>query len=113
MRAQIVSLLLMFAILFGSLAAPETAHAEQAFSEHAAGFYLADDHVDAAGGESHPQNGGAPCHALVHHHCSLAVAVDTDTVSLTAIRSSQALDPAEVRPLVSLASAPPTEPPAA
>lgn len=112
MRGRLLSILVMFAILFGSLAMPETAHAENLAVGHGIEVLEVHDHADADEKDQR-QNGAAPCHALVHHHCSIAIAVDADAASLLVWNAKAGVMPLIVRPMPSLALAPPTEPPAA
>ena len=113
MPGRLLSMLLTFAILFGSLVAPETAHAENLLSGHGIEVLEVHDHAEADDQEDQQQNGGSPCHALVHHHCSIAIAVDAGAASLLVRDAKAAVMPLIVRPMASLALAPPTEPPAA
>ena len=113
MRGRLFSMLLMFAILFGSLVAPETAHAENLPGGPGIEILEVHDHADANDWQDQEQNTGSPCHALVHHHCSIAIAADADAPSLLVWNAKAAVMPLIVRPMPSLALAPPTEPPAA
>ena len=120
MRVRLFSMLLMFAILFGGLVAPETAHADDLLPgagriEEGLRVEVLDqhDHADDGNQEDPEQKGGSPCHALVHHHCGVALATDSESASLTIWDGKAAITPLIVQPMRSLALAPPTEPPAA
>jgi len=113
MQGRLLSMLLAFAILFGSLVAPETAHAENLPSGHGIEILEVHDHAKADDQKDQQQNGGSPCHALVHHHCSIAITVDADAASLLAWNAKAAVMPLVVQPMPSLTLAPPTQPPAA
>lgn len=113
MQGRLLSMLLAFAILFGSLVAPETAHAENLRSGHGIEVLEMHDHAEADDQKDQQENGGSPCHALVHHHCSIAIAIDTGAASLLVGNAKAAVMPLVVRPMASLSLAPPTEPPAA
>ena len=113
MRVRLFSMLLMFAILFGGLVAPETAHADNLLTGHSVEVLDKHDHADDGNQEDPGQKGGSPCHALVHHHCGVALATDCESASLTIWDGKAAITPLIVQPMRSLALAPPTEPPAA
>lgn len=113
MRGRLLSMLLAIAILFGSLVAPETAHAENLSSGHGIEVLEVHDHAEADDQEDQQQNGGSPCHALVHHHCGIAIAIDAGAASLLVWSAKAAVMPLIVRPMASLTLAPLTEPPAA
>ena len=83
MRVRLFSMLLMFAILFGGLVAPETAHADNLLAGHSVEVLDKHDHADDGNQEDPGQKGGSPCHALVHHHCGVALATDCESASLT------------------------------
>jgi hypothetical protein len=106
-------MLLALAILFGSLVAPETAHAENLPGDHSIEVLEVHNHAEADDQKDQQQNGGSPCHALVHHHCSIAIAVDAGAASLLVRNAKAAVMPLIVQPMASLALAPPAEPPAA
>lgn len=112
MQGRLLSMLLALAILFGSLVAPETAHAENLPTGHGIEVLEMHNHAEADDQEDQQHNGGSPCHALVHHHCSIAIAVDAGTASLLVWNAKAALRPLVVQPMPSLTLAPPTEPPA-
>jgi hypothetical protein len=113
MRLRLVSMFLMFAILFGGLAAPETAHAEHLLAGEGIEVLDMHDHADGGNQRDPKQEGGSPCHALVHHHCGVALATDSHSVSLKIWDGKASITPLIVQPMRSLALAPPTEPPAA
>lgn len=113
MTVRFFSMLLIFAILFGGIAAPEAAHAENVLTAHGIERLVLHEHEVADNEKSQQEKGSSPCHALVHHHCGLALAADTAT-NCPAIGSGKAAVMAlAIEPMVSLAIAPPTEPPAA
>lgn len=76
------SMSLMFAILFGGLVAPETAHADNLLAGHSVEVLDKHDHADDDNQEDPELEGGSPCHALVHH-CGVALATDSESASLT------------------------------
>ena len=113
MQVRLLSMVMMFAILYGSLAAPETAHAGNSMTMHGIEAVDMHDHIDPDDRNDQQQKGGSPCHVVVHHHCSLALAVDPDAASLTEWAGKAVVTPRVVTPMRSLALAPPTEPPSA
>ncbi|OYX36823.1 hypothetical protein [Sphingomonas sp. 32-62-10] len=113
MRVRLFSMFLIFAILFGGVAAPETAHADNLLAGHGIEVLDMHDHADGGNQQDPEQNGGSPCHALVHHHCGVALATDSDSASLEVWDGKAAIMPLIVLPMRSLALAPLTEPPAA
>lgn len=113
MRGRFISILLLFAMLIGGIIAPESAHAESLLAGHATEIVDVDGHVDPIGKQGEQQKDGMPCHAAAHHHCGIAIAADPGTGSLGLWSPGSVVVPLTVRQLASLASAPPTEPPAA
>ena len=113
MRGRLISMLLVFVILFGSFVAPETAHAESLLSEHGIEVLDTHDHAEGEDQDEQQQKGATPCHALVHHHCGIALAADPDAAALTVWTGKAVVTPLVVQPMRSLALAPLAEPPAA
>lgn len=112
LRGPLLSLLLIFAALFGSVVAPETVHAEQVVAVEQAAETLHDSEHRHGSGQGE-ERGGAPCHSGLHHHCNVAISGSGDALSLAQLGPAQVNAPFLVKPLVSLLSAPPFEPPAA
>lgn len=113
MKVRFVSLLLLLAVLIGTVVMPETGHAEGMLAGHASEVLNIEDHVDAAIGQHDKQGGDVPCHAVAHHHCSIAIKIDTEIDALGIWSVTSLVMPQMVYPLTSLGSAPPIEPPAA
>lgn len=113
MRGRFISMLLLFAMLIGGIVAPESAHAESLLGGHAIEIVDADGHVDSSSNRGESLKDGVPCHPMTHHHCGIAIAADPSAGSLGHWNAKSAVKPLAVRPMASLASAPPTEPPAA
>lgn len=113
MPTRFISMLLMAIMLFSGVITPAAAHVLTASSGHSA--EILDLHENAAPADaSHKEagKGDAPCHAIVHHHCGVAVAVD-DLDPLDGFTANGELPfPDKSSALGSLAQAPPTEPPA-
>lgn len=113
MRGQIISMLLLFAVLIGSMVVPESSHAQGPLAGHSSEVLNIEDHVDAAAGQHDKQGGDVPCHAVAHHHCSIAVKTDAEIDPLGFWSATTLIMPQTVYPLSSLGSAPLIEPPAA
>ena len=113
MKVRFVSLLLLLAVLIGTVVMPETGHAEGMLARHASEVLNIEDHVDAATEQHNKQGSNVPCHAVVHHHCSIAIKTDAEITALGVWSVTSLIMPQTVYPLTSLGSAPLTEPPAA
>lgn len=113
MRGRFTSLLLLIGLFFGVVVMPVIAHANGNSPVHAS--EVLDLHEIDAADHSHSQGADKemPCHAVSHHHCSIALAANADTCSLSVWGSKAEVMPLIVQPMPSLALAPPTEPPAA
>lgn len=106
-------MLLLFAVLFGSLVAPEGAHAEATEGDRVT-VGVAHDHDAVSEQDSDEQKRDAPCKALVHHHhCSVSLAADAEVCAAKVSSAGNLLMPSIAQPMASLAIAPPIEPPAA
>lgn len=108
------SLLVIVAILLGSLAAPASARAETALSGHGNEILQVLDHAeDVHSDDSRTPPGEAPCQFSGHHHCSVALTVDSAGLKQAiSLRASDLVPPAATA-LSSLSQAPPTQPPSA
>jgi len=113
MRGHIISMLLLFAVLIGSMVMPESSHAQDLLAGHSSEVLNIEDHVDASNEQHDKQGGDVPSHAVAHHHCSIAIKTDAEVDALGIWSATSLVMPQTVYPLTSLASAPPTEPPAA
>lgn len=112
MRGRFTSLLVLIGLFFGVVVMPVIAHASGNSPVHAS--EMLDVHEIDAADHSHSQGADKdmPCHAVSHHHCSIALATDADTCSLSVWGAKAEVMPLIVQPMPSLALAPPTEPPA-
>ena len=111
--ARLFSMLLVFAILYGGITAPEAAHAESLLTAQGIEGIVLHDHKMADSEQNQQEKGSSPCHALVHHHCGLALAADTASDCSAVGSGKDSVMSLIVEPMASLATAPPTEPPAA
>jgi hypothetical protein len=113
MRRQIISMLLLFAVLIGSIVMPERSHAQDLLAGHSSEILNFEDHVDAATRQKDKQGGDVPCHAVAHHHCTIAIRTDAEVPAVGIWSADALMMPQTVYPLTALGAAPPTEPPAA
>ncbi len=113
MQGRITSLLLVFALLFGTVIMPTIAHAQAASASHSEEYSEVHEHDGAANQDTTDEDGEKPCHAVAHHHCSIALRVDTLAVHLRSARLQNSFKPSSSAAMASFSQAPPTEPPAA
>ena len=113
MRGRLPSLLVLIGLFFGVVVMPVVAHANGNSPVHAAEF-LDVHEIDAA---EHWHSQGAdkdiPCHAVSHHHCSVALQLDAPRINLNALSKGALVRPAATTPLASRSQAPPLDPPLA
>ena len=109
---RLVLFLVLMTMLFGVFAAPDQAHANDIDVDHAAAHSAVHQQVEPSGDGEGEEN-SSPCHAVVHHHCSIAISSENSADALLLpVRSGQ-LKPFDYRALASLSSVPPTQPPSA
>lgn len=118
MRGRITSLLALIVLSFSVVAIPVIAHASGNSSVH--GSEVLDLHENEAhqidkADHSHSQGSDKemPCHAVSHHHCSIALQLDAPRIGLGALSKSALVHPAATTPLASRSQAPPLDPPLA
>ncbi len=113
MRGRFTSLLLLIGLFFGVVVMPVIAHASGNSPVHAS--EMLDVHEIEAADHSHSQGSDKdmPCHAVTHHHCSIAVQLDAPRINLSALSKSALVRPAATTPLLSRSQAPPLDPPLA
>lgn len=73
----------------------------------------ANEHTEAAHRDHAPDDENGPCHAIVHHHCSVAIDARAPIVVAGLVLVRVALRPRDSDILSSLAQAPPLQPPSA
>lgn len=110
MRGRFVSLFVLFALIFGAVVLPATSHAEDFNEIHASDILKIAEHNDHQG---NGEKSDAPCHAVVHHHCNVALAADGLTDFAAFVAMDELITLASSPAMSSFAQAPPTEPPAA
>lgn len=113
MQGRITALLLVFAILFGSVIMPTIAHAQAASASHSEEFLELHEHDEAGDQDTQKQDGDKPCHAVAHHHCSIALRVETSAMAMPSPRLQNSFVLSSTAAMASFSQAPPTEPPAA
>ncbi|MEQ1537627.1 MAG: hypothetical protein ABL928_01760 [Sphingorhabdus sp.] len=113
MQGRITSLLLVFAILFGTVIMPTVAHAQAASASHAEEFLDIHEVDSDAGQDTRDDDGEKPCHAVAHHHCSMALRIDGPPRTMTLTAAQNSFVASLHAAMASLSQAPPTEPPAA
>jgi hypothetical protein len=101
MRRQIISMLLLFAVLIGSIVMPERSHAQDLLAGHSSEILNFEDHVDAATRQKDKQGGDVPCHAVAHHHCTIAIRTDAEVPAVGIWSADALMMPQTVYPLTS------------
>lgn len=110
MRGRITNLFVLLALIFSAVIVPATAHAQDLSEVHANDMLTNVDHSDH---ETPDHDGDLPCHAVVHHHCSVALAYEGHAVTSERLATGEVIPLAASPAMSSFAQAPPTEPPAA
>jgi hypothetical protein len=113
MRGKLTILILMFAILFGTVIMPTIAHAQAAAIGHESEIVEAHEHDASGAQDQQGSDTDKPCHAVAHHHCSAALKTDVTALASMPFLSQIRAIPLSSLKMTSLAQAPPTEPPAA
>lgn len=113
MRGRLPSLLVLIGLFFGVVVMPVVAHASGNSPVHAS--EMLDVHEIDAADHSHSQGADKdmPCHAVSHHHCSVALQLDAPRINLSALSKGALVHPAATTPLLSRSQAPPLDPPLA
>ncbi len=103
---------LAIGLAFGVVESPTSAHDALPYSAEMA---LADAgvHAETTHREHAPDDETAPCHAMVHHHCSVGLNTGTPVMAGGLALARVAMRPRDSAILSSLAQAPPLQPPSA
>ena len=111
MRVRITSLLVLIGLFFGTFVMPAMAHASGHSPVHAG--EMVDVHEISDADHSKPTNGDSdmPCHAVSHHHCSVALPFNPPRLSLSSVPKAMLVRPASTSALASHSQAPPLDPP--
>lgn len=112
-RCRFTSLFVLIGLLFGTVIMPSLAHSAISGSAHGSEILA----VEEVGETDHSHLQGSdkdmPCHAVSHHHCSIALQLDAPRMSLSALTRDALARPAAIAPLASRSQAPPLDPPRA
>lgn len=113
MRGGFLSLLLALGLFFGLAIMPAIAHTGDFGPRHSSELAGVERAVDA--NHSHPSGSSKdmPCHAVNHHHCSVALHHDAPLPRAIGLLNASRIHPAATSPLVSRSQAPPLNPPTA
>lgn len=113
MRGRFTSLLVLIGLFFGVVVMPVVAHASGNSPVHASEMLDVHEIEDADHSHSQGADKDMPCHAVSHHHCSVALQLDAPRISLNALSKGALVRPAATTPLTSRSQAPPLDPPLA
>lgn len=112
MQRRFASLLVLIGLFFGTAVVPAMAQASGHNPVHAS--ELLDVHgIDEVdhGQPSGDDDKDMPCHAVSHHHCSVALNLDAPRIGLSGLSKALLVPPASTTPLLSRSQAPPLDPP--
>lgn len=113
MRRGLVSLLLAVGLFIGLAIMPAIVHTGDFSAGHSSELTAVEETVDAD--HSHPSGTSKdiPCHAVNHHHCSVALHDESPQPRMSGLLKVGGVHPAATSPLVSRSQAPPLNPPTA
>lgn len=111
MLSRFASLLVIFALLFGTVILPSVAHA--AAPEHSEESFERHGHDAGSHSDKHDDEGDQPCHAVTHHHHNFALGIDSDTLGTQLSNKEGKALPVSSIGKPSWSQAPPTQPPSA
>jgi hypothetical protein len=115
MRGRFTSLLVLIGLFFGIVVMPAMAHASGHSPVHASEMLDVHEIGPEIEDADHPQSTGGdtdmPCHAVSHHHCSVALHLDAPHIGLSGLSKALLVRPASTTPLLSRSQAPPLDPP--
>ena len=111
MRGRFASILVLIGLFFGVIVMPAMAHASGHSPVHAS--EMLDVHEIGEADHSPPASGDTdmPCHAVSHHHCSVALQLNAPHINLNGLAKALLVRPASTTPLLSRSQAPPLDPP--
>jgi len=111
MLSRIASLLVIFALLFGTVILPSVAHA--AAPEHSEEAFERHEHDAGSHSDKNDDEGDQPCHAVTHHHHSFALGIGSDGLGTQLANKENKGRPVSSVAKPSWSQAPPTQPPSA
>ncbi|WP_138104255.1 hypothetical protein [Parasphingorhabdus sp.] len=109
MLGRLSSLMVIFALFFGTVILPSVAHA--AAPEHSEGTLEQHGHDESSHSDQHEDEGDQPCHAVMHHHHNFALGSDFDTLRTQLTNKEGRARPSSSVAKPSWSQAPPTKPP--
>lgn len=112
-RGRFTSLMVLVGLLFGIVVMPTMAHAVSSSSSHGSEMLAVEEIEEADHSHSQGTDKDMPCHAVGHHHCSMALQLDAPRINLNGLIKDALVPPAATAPLVSRSQAPPLNPPLA
>lgn len=113
MRGRFTSLMVLIGLLFGMAAMPAMAHASASTTAHSSDMLPVETIEEAGHSHSQGADEDMPCHAISHHHCGMALQLDSARIDVNGLGKDGLLHPAFTAPLVSRSQAPPLDPPLA
>ena len=111
MRGSLIRLMVVLSVLLGCVHAPVLAHdgAGVSVDSHHHEHVSTEDRSD----QQHGSPGAVGKEALHHHHCPVGLAGAPAEMEIATLQGCAAFSPVRDKPLASLATAPPLEPPLA
>jgi hypothetical protein len=109
MRRMFFLCWLVIGLLLSGAEVPAAAHG----SADIALMVQHDGHVDSSYPDHQPGDRDAPCHAVMHHHCNVALGHDEVALRMPTFAETSPIWPVGSVPMASLAQAPPLQPPSA
>lgn len=113
MLGRFTSLLILIGLLFSIVVMPTMAHAVSSGPVHGNEILAVQEIGEADHSHSQGADKDMPCHAVSHHHCSIALQLDTPRINLNGLTTDALVRPAATTPLISRSQAPPLDPPLA
>ena len=111
MLSRFASLLVIFALLFGTVILPSVAHA--AAPEHSEESFERHEHDAGSHSDKNDDEGDQPCHAVAHHHHNFALGLGSDGLGTQLANKESKGRPVSSIAKPSWSQAPPTQPPSA
>ena len=115
MRGRFTSLLVLIGLFFGIVVMPAMAHASGHSPVHASEMLdvheIGPEIDDAVHSQPARVDTDMPCHAVSHHHCSVALHLDGPRIGLSGLSKALLAPPTSTTPLLSRSQAPPLDPP--
>lgn len=110
---RIAPFLVLIGLFLGVIAMPAMAHVGTYGPVHASEMLDVHEVDDADHQHSQGSDKDMPCHAVSHHHCSIALQLEAPRIKLNGLAKDTLVRPAATTPLTSRSQAPPVQPPSA